>query len=112
MKEIILKILKTVIIICIALVFSLTLLKYGYNQYYQYENINNPGIYLYFEDFKGPVIPKNKSYKFKEKVKVFDSYKFKEKVKVFDNNSELRILIIINFWIIALYLSFKEWERF
>lgn len=100
MKEIILKILKTVIIICIALVFSLTLLKYGYNQYYQYENINNPGIYLYFEDFKGPVISKNKS------------YKFKEKVKVFDNNSELRILIIITFWIIALYLSFKEWERF
>ena len=100
MKEIILKILKTVIIICIALVFSLTLLEYGYNQKYQYENINNPGIYLYFKDFKGPLIPKNKS------------YKFKEKVKVFDNNSELRILIIITFWIIALHLSFKEWERF
>lgn len=100
MKEIILKILKTIITICIALVFSLTLLKYGYNQHYQYENINNPGIYLYFENFKGPVIPKN------------ESYKFKEKVKVFDNNSELRILIVITFWIIALHLSFKEWERF
>ena len=99
MKEIILKILKTFIIICITLVFSLTLLKYGYNQYYQYENINNPGIYLYFEDFKGPIIPKN------------ENYKFKEKVNIFDNDPELRILIIITSWIITSYLSFKEWER-
>lgn len=99
MKEIILKMLKTFIIICITLVFSLTLLRYGFSKYYQYEKINNPGVYLHFKDFKGPISPEN------------ENYKFKEEVKKFDNDPELRILIIITSWIITSYLSFKEWER-